>query len=59
MLLQACKLLVRSERTKDGDVVVRLSNSVARMLSTLRKRKGELNAGPTLEEHIAKIARLA
>jgi hypothetical protein len=36
-LLQACRLLVRSERTQDGDLALRLSNASARLLAALRK----------------------
>jgi hypothetical protein len=38
LLLQAAKLLVRSERAKDGDIAVRCANAARRILAGLRSR---------------------
>jgi hypothetical protein len=49
MLLQSCRLLIRSERTKDAEDAVRLSNAAARLLSTLRNTKRQRPAIPLRE----------
>jgi hypothetical protein len=50
MLAQASRLLVRSERAKNADIAVRLSNASARLLAGLRKTKHQRGpaSGPTL-----------
>jgi hypothetical protein len=52
LLAQACRLIVRSERERDTDACVRLSNASARLLATLRKKQRQPAPGPTLEEHL-------
>lgn len=46
MLEQACRLMVRSERVKDPDSAVRLSNASARLLMNLRKMRGKREPTP-------------
>jgi hypothetical protein len=41
LLGQACNLLVKSERTKDPDSAVRLTNASARLLMNLRKARAK------------------
>lgn len=53
---QVVGLLIRGEKAGDADEAVRCANSAARLLTSLRKRKRE-PTGPTLEEHIAQLAR--
>lgn len=50
MLLQACRLLIRSERTPDADLAVRLSNAAARLLASLRSAKRREPIGETFAE---------
>lgn len=58
LLGQAVGLMVRAEKVRDTDDAVRLANASARLLANLRKTKHQREpAGPTLEEHIAKLAR--
>jgi len=60
MLAQACRLLVRSERARDADIAVRLSNASARLLAGLRKTKRQPASGPTLAQYLAgKAAQVA
>jgi hypothetical protein len=54
MLLQACRLLVRSERTADADSAVRLSNAAARLIAGLRSAKRREPAGETFADIAAR-----
>src|SRR6516225_5740556 len=42
LLLQACRLMARSERAKDANDQVRLANASARLLATLSSKKKRL-----------------
>jgi hypothetical protein len=54
LLLQACRLMARSEKASDANDQVRLANASARLLASLRKPKRK--TGPDdLTDHIAKI----
>ena len=51
MLEQASRLLVRSERTQDADIAIRLSNAAARLLASFRNGKRVLRkSGPSLAD---------
>jgi hypothetical protein len=39
MLWQACRLMVRGDRTQDADIAIRLSNASARLLTSVRNGK--------------------
>jgi|ERR1700722_7409072 len=39
MLWQTCRLMVRSDRTQDADIAIRLSNASARLLTSVRNGK--------------------
>jgi hypothetical protein len=54
MLMQACRLLVRSECTRDADLALRLSNASARLLATLRKYQRKPEA-PTLGDYLTTL----
>lgn len=62
VLNQACRLLVRAEKCRDLDMVVRLSNSASRLLAGLQHgglnpRKKPLQAPkPSLDEHLKGLA---
>ena len=57
LLLQACRLMARSERAKDANDQVRLANASARLLATLSSKKKRLKrdapSGSTLDEYLA------
>jgi hypothetical protein len=38
LLLQACRLLIRSQRVKDADAAIRMSSEARRIMSSLQKR---------------------
>jgi hypothetical protein len=55
LLEQGCRLLVRAERAKDADAVVRLSSEARRGLVALRRRRESAprkESTPTLEEYL-------
>jgi hypothetical protein len=54
MLEQACRLMVRAERTKDADAAVRLSSEARRGLAALRRHRETVPRDePTLAEVLA------
>jgi hypothetical protein len=56
LLQQAAQLLVRAERIKDHDVAVRASNSAARLLASLRKKRSKPGRPPLRERLAAELA---
>jgi hypothetical protein len=54
LLSQACTLMVRSERAKKTDDIVRLTNAAMRLLAGLRKKhQRQPTPGPTLAQYLA------
>ena len=43
--MQACRLLVRSERVKEADEAVKCANAARRILAGLRSRRKQAGAG--------------
>jgi hypothetical protein len=53
LLLQACRLMARSERASDANDAVRLANASARLLASLSTKKKRKPGRPSLHERIA------
>ena len=54
LLLQACRLMARSERASDANDAVRLANASARLLATLSKKKRKPGRpASTLDQYLA------
>jgi hypothetical protein len=53
LLLQACRLIARSERASDANEAVRLANASARMLASLSKKKRKPGRPPLRERMTA------
>jgi hypothetical protein len=55
LLLQACRLMARSERAKDANDQVRLANASARLLASLSAKKKRKPGRPPLREQLAEV----
>jgi hypothetical protein len=55
LLLQACRLMARSERAAGAIDAVRLANASARLLATLRNARRKPGLVDDLADHIAKL----
>jgi hypothetical protein len=54
LLLQACRLMARSEKAANPNDAVRLANASARLLATLRKPKSKPGtSASTLDQYLA------
>jgi hypothetical protein len=56
LILQAARLMARSERTADANDSVRLANAAARLLASLRNTKHKRSGRPPLRERITEHA---
>jgi hypothetical protein len=52
VLLQACRLMARSERASDANDQVRLANASARLLASLSKKKRKPGRPPMRERMV-------
>jgi hypothetical protein len=53
MLMQGCRLLVRSFRIKDPSAIARLSGEARRLISIVERRAPPKPSGPSLYERLA------